>query len=135
MTDLKHNSRVRAAAGFALGIIILSTPTFANHSESMFDNQNQVTLLRTVKSFLWANPHGLMVLQVDQNDVESPNYAGLGGIETASLTRLASQGWTKQTLKVGDKISIEVSAAMSKTRNAFAWNLKRVNGNTIAGTR
>jgi len=132
MMIFQHNSHVRVAAGLALGVIMLSTPTFANHSENMFDKHTQVTLLGTVKSFLWANPHSLIVLQVDQNDAGHAIYAGLWQIETASLKRLASQGWTKQTLKAGDKISIEVNTALTKSRNAFARKLKLVNGNTIA---
>jgi len=119
----QHISHAMAAVGLALGVFMLSTPTFANHSENMFDKHTQVTLLGTVKSFLWANPHSLIVLQVDQNDVGHEIYAGLWRIETASLKRLASEGWTKQTLKAGDKISIEVNTALTKSRNAFDGSL------------
>ena len=117
-----------AAIGLALTVAVFSTPAMANHSNAMFDANKRVTLVGTIKSFEWKNPHGLIWLLVHTVDGKLMDRSELWTIETDPVGKLAGRGWTKQTLRPGDKISIEVSPTRSESRAAFARNLIWVNG-------
>lgn len=77
---------------------------YAHHSFSMFDMTKTVVLEATVKEFQWTNPHTFAWLDV-------PNKAGgvdTWGIEGMSPNFLGRRGWTKKTLKPGDKVTVTI---------------------------
>jgi hypothetical protein len=92
-----------------LGIIVSSfaaagVTATAHHSFAPFDLTMEKTITGTVSKFEWTNPHSWIWVDV-------PN--GKGGVDTwavegMSPNYLARRGWTKSTLKFGDKISIAV---------------------------
>jgi hypothetical protein len=120
------NYSLHVVIGLSL-IVALIASTHANHSLLEFDAANPITLHGTVKSFTWANPHGWVILHVEQKDALSPHHAGLWQIQTRSPSQLSAQGWTKQTLKAGDQLSIVVSPARTESRSAFAGFIKVIN--------
>jgi len=76
----------------------------AHHSFAPFDMQAEKTVNGTVKQFDWTNPHTWIWLNVSD---------GKGGLETWAIegmspNYLGRRGWSKSTLKAGDKISIVV---------------------------
>jgi hypothetical protein len=62
------------------------------------------TISGTIKKFDWTNPHTWIWLDVtnDKGTVET------WGIEGMSPNYLGRRGWTKNSLKPGDKVSIVV---------------------------
>ena len=75
----------------------------AHHSFAAFDTKSQKTVTGTVKQVDWTNPHIWIWLDV-------PNAQGtvdVFGFEGMSPNYLARRKWTKDTLKVGDKITID----------------------------
>ena len=83
-------------------LLALLLPVFAHHSFSMFDNSKEVTIAGTVKEFQWTNPHTFTWVDVT-------NEAGVGetwAIEGMSPNYLGRRGWSKNSLKPGDKISV-----------------------------
>ena len=88
-----------AAAGVLSAVSGVAT---AHHSYAMFDMRSNVTLTGTVRDFQWTNPHSWLWIEV-------PNSAGGSdqwGIEGMSPNFLARRGWSKRTLKPGDKVSV-----------------------------
>ena len=75
---------------------------FAHHSEAGFDINKQVTIEGVITQVNWANPHSLFFVEVKQ---EGQASAQKWALEGPSPTMLSKEGWTKQTLNVGDKIS------------------------------
>ena len=131
MVSLKRKNLIPAAIGLALAFAVASTPAIANHSNAMFNAHKRVTLVGTIKSFEWKNPHGLIWLQVDTIDGKLMDQPELWTIEMHPPHKLAREGWTKQTLRPGDKISIEVNPTWSASRTAFVRNLAQVNGKSF----
>lgn len=89
-----------AASAAALG----ATPALAHHSFSMFDNNKDMTLEGTVKEYQWTNPHvwiQLVVKDADNKDAEWP-------IEGGSAAILQRQGWSRNSLKPGDRVVVVV---------------------------
>jgi hypothetical protein len=82
----------------------LAAIALAHHSFTMFDNTRTVTISGTIKEFQWTNPHTFTWIDVanEQGSVET------WGIEGMSPNYLGRRGWTKNTLKPGDKVSIVI---------------------------
>jgi hypothetical protein len=74
----------------------------AHHSFAPFDMANQKTITGTVKQVEWTNPHTWIWLDVpnEQGAVEPWGFEGM------SPNYLARRGWTRTTLKTGDKITV-----------------------------
>jgi hypothetical protein len=86
------------------GLILGSTSVYAHHSFAMFDASKSVTLNGTVKSVEYANPHVWVYLTV-MNSKGQPDTWGMEGGNLGGLYRM---GWTKDAVKAGDKITMEV---------------------------
>ncbi len=85
---------IGAAAAAALG----------HHSFTMFDTTRTITITGTVKEFQWTNPHTWTWVEVPNAEGEAEEW----GIEGMSPNYLGRRGWTKHTLKPGDKVSITI---------------------------
>lgn len=99
----------RSIATTLLSLTIAAAPvaSFAHHSFAMYDSAKLVTITGTVKDFQWTNPHSVIWVITGGVDgkpedlwsVELPTSPG-------NLTRM---GWTKHSLKPGDKVAIDVN--------------------------
>jgi hypothetical protein len=68
-----------------------------------------VTYSGTVVEYRWANPHVHVVLRVDPGPDVDPAVLGTWDLEAAGSTMImARQGWSRQTLKPGDQITVVV---------------------------
>lgn len=89
----------------AVAVMIgLAAPSLASahHSFAMFDLQKDFTVTGTVEAFEYASPHSWTRVRVTGADGASALYA-FEGLPPATLQRY---GWHRNTLKVGDKITI-----------------------------
>ncbi len=94
----------RARAGIAATLALVCGAAFAHHSFSMFDMKTTKTLTGTVKQFEWTNPHTWLWMYVQNDKGETEQW----GIEGMSPNFLGRRGWSKHTLKPGDKITVEI---------------------------
>jgi hypothetical protein len=85
--------------------LLAAFPVEAHHSFAMFDQQKVMTLNGTVKEFRWVNPHSAIFVKVDGSD--DPDK--LWSVEMTSPSNLTRRGWTRDTLKPGDRISVEIN--------------------------
>jgi len=107
--------KIRVGAVAALALALSATAAFAHHSTAMFDMQHMVTIKGTVTQFDWTNPHTFIFIDV-------PNAAGVAehwGIEGMSPNYLNRNGWTRHTLKPGDKVSLEIHALKDGRKGGF----------------
>jgi hypothetical protein len=75
----------------------------AHHSFAIFfGGDKTVEVTGTVTEFAFANPHG--VIAIDTKD--AAGKAVVWKAETNSPSILRRRGWTKDSLKVGDKITV-----------------------------
>jgi len=115
-----------AAAG-ALCTALAAVPSAqAHHSFAMFDNQKEVTLEGVVKEFQWTNPHTWVQLMVKDASGKEVEWS----LEGASPNSLARKGWSRNSIKAGDKAVIVVNPLKD---GAPGGSLKKVtvNGQTI----
>ena len=85
--------------------LIPAVPAFAHHSFAMFDSNKVLTLKGEVGEFRWTNPHVGLFVKVDG----SSDPAKLWAVELTSPGNLTRLGWSRATVKPGDKVEVEVN--------------------------
>jgi hypothetical protein len=97
---------VKAKIVFVLVVLatslLIAGPAFAHHSMSMYDSGHDTTFKATITEFNWANPHSQITFTVtdEHGNVEKWVAEGPGP------NRLANHGWSKDSLKPGDQVTI-----------------------------
>jgi hypothetical protein len=89
----------------------------AHHSfAAEFDAAKKLKLTGTVTKVQWRNPHTYFYVDVKGEDGEIHNWA----LELGSPNVLMRRGWTRDSLKIGDQVTVEGSRArdMSYKGNA-----------------
>lgn len=92
-------------AFFVLG----SSVAFAHHGTANYDTTKSVTVKGAVTNFQFINPHVIISLDVKDDKGAVANWQG--GL--TSPNHLMRSGWTKDTLKTGDVITLSGFPAKS----------------------
>jgi hypothetical protein len=110
-----------------LGLTLPVAPSFAHHSVSAeFDLSKRITLEGRVTKIEWMNPH--VYLYVDVNaEGKTANWA----CETAGPNTLARQGWSRSSLKIGDRITVVGYKARDGSYVASAREIVMANGRKV----
>jgi len=108
---------------FVVALCALLTATsalIAHHSfSSEYDSNKPVTLQGVVTKVEWMNPHVYFYVNVKDDTGKVNNWA----LEMGAPSGLQRQGWTRNTLQVGDTVKVEGSAARNGTKLANARNV------------
>jgi hypothetical protein len=119
-------------AGFAL--LIGARPIVAHHSFSAeFDASKTFKFNGTVTKVEWMNPHTFFYIDVvDEKTKKVTNWA----MEMGSPNGLMRNGWSRNTMKIGDKVTVEGSMAKdgSPTGNARTVILAESGKKLFAGS-
>src|SRR3984885_15811418 len=103
-------------------------PALAHHSfGSEFDMSKPVTLEGVVTRVDWENPHVHYYVDVAQPDGTVVNWA----CETGGPNRLVKRGWTRDSLKPGDKVVVHGFPAKDASHAADGRKVTLANGQTI----
>src|SRR5882672_6262390 len=100
-------SKLSVAFSVVVGLLLVSSPTFAHHGTSGYDMEKVITLNGTVTSFNWSNPHCPIHIDVKDNKGDAKDWI----IELAAPTLMTRNGWTKDSLKPGDEVIAETHPA------------------------
>src|SRR5262245_7887908 len=88
----------------AFSLLMAALPAVAHHSFSaVFDDKKPIKLTGTVTKVEWQNPHTWFYTDVKDNTEKATNW----GMEMGSPNLLIRSGWNRNSMKVGDVVTIE----------------------------
>lgn len=102
-------------------------PGLAHHSFAAFDRARQVTLAGTVKEFQWNNPHAWIQVLVTDEKGRTTEW----GLECGSPNMMARTGWTRNTLKPGDKVVAVANPLKDGRPNASLVRITLADGRVL----
>jgi hypothetical protein len=121
---MRFRFAVSAIAVFAFGV-----PALAHHSFSMFDSETTVMVDGTVSEFEYINPHAwLHLTAADANGREVEWSIEMGGINAISRV-----GWQEDTVKPGDRITIQIHPMKDGSRGGQYLSATLSDGRTLEG--
>ena len=102
---MKHRRGPRPAhtALLLVATVALAFPALAHHSFAAYDVVNTRTLKGTLETFQWSNPHVTLKMLVQPDGGGAAQEWSLVTSGPAILKRF---GWTRSSLKPGDRISV-----------------------------
>ncbi|HUD63525.1 MAG TPA: DUF6152 family protein [Candidatus Sulfotelmatobacter sp.] len=84
--------------GFLLGVPFL----LAHHGLAQFDTTHVVSLQGTVTDFQWIQPHAVIHADLKDDKGKVANWL----LELGSPTMLGRHGWSPDSLKRGDRVTV-----------------------------
>jgi hypothetical protein len=103
---LMNSSRLKPvlAAILLAATAVVSWPAYAHHSFAVYDRSKVLTLKGNVKTFQWTNPHCVIWVLIQP---DGGGDAQEWSFETTSPGVLTRDGWTRNSVKSGDRVSVE----------------------------
>jgi hypothetical protein len=100
-----------------LGLLSAATPVLAHHSfAAEFDAQKPFKFTGTITKVEWTNPHVWFYLDIKNENGTVTNW----GMEMGSPNNLMRSGWSRNSMKIGDVVSVEGSRAKDGSNNGNA---------------
>src|ERR1700730_444159 len=95
-------TRLIAIFVIAAGLLVVAPSLFAHHGAASFDTTKKLTVTGTVVEWFWANPHCFLRFDVKDENGQTAHWV----VETQSGPNIIPAGYTKQTFKPGDEITV-----------------------------
>ena len=94
-----------------------ATGAGAHHSPALYDLQKTITLAGSIVKYQWSNPHVYIFIRSAADAGDS-----LWEIETGSPTMMERAGWFKESLRVNDRVVVQVNPAKNPARRVALLN-------------
>ena len=126
-------TRLTAAAATLAGLLVATVPVLAHHSfAAEYDSNKPIKLTGTVTRIEWTNPHCYFYVDVKTESGKVENWA----LELGNPNALLRNGWTPNSVKIGDEVTVERSRAKDGTLlgNARSMTLASTGRRLFAGS-
>ena len=122
---MKINSSLSLAAGMGL---MLAVPVFAHHSfAAQYDRDKPITLVGPVTKIDWINPHARFFVDVKDANGKVVNW----DVELAAPAMLMRRGWTRNSIKLGESVTVSAFLAKDGSNLANASTVTLVDGRKV----
>ena len=92
-----------------LAVAGVFSPAGAHHSFAMYDLERVAAVQGVVREFRWVNPHSSVVVVAGAPGAAAEVWV----IEMTSPGNLTRAGWTRKSLKPGDRVRVEFNPLRS----------------------
>ena len=110
--------------GLIFSLAALSAPLFAHHGVAAYDYTKTVTAKGTVTEFAWTNPHCKIFFDVTDDNHNVQHWV----VEMHPPNNLLDHGWTRQTLRPGDIVSLSFRPAKDSSTSGLLIDVTLPNG-------
>ena len=108
-------------------LVSLTAPALAHHSFAMFDREKVANMSGTVKEYEWTNPHAWVHVMVADANGKAFEWS----FEMQSVAQDTRAGWRADSVKPGDKISVEFHPLKDGTRGGQLMSAVLANGKRL----
>ena len=100
---------------------------FSHHASVGIDRTKTVTVEGVIKEFRWGNPHSWIEMEV----VNSGGKAELWNLEMLPPSYLIPAGWTRSTVKVGDRVKVTANGFIDGSPGGLFVSITLPGGKTL----
>lgn len=111
----------------SVALMAIVAPVDAHHSFAMFDFTKEVTLTGTINKFDWTNPHTFVWIDVVNGEGKVETWAAEG----QSPNYLGRRGWSRDTVKTGDKVTLVLNPLRDGRTGGMFKNMTLPDGKVI----
>src|SRR5438552_1765828 len=120
--------KIRLGLIVAAALLVAAAPVFAHHSfAAEFDVNKPTTLTGSVTKLDWINPHARIFIEVKGSDGKATKWE----IELGPPAILMRSGWTKNSVKAGDMVTVNGSLAKDGANLANARSVTLADGTKV----
>ena len=122
---------MKAKMSFLIAGLLLSTGSvLAHHAfNAEYDASKVTRWVGTVTKVEWTNPHARFYVDVKDASGVVTNW----NFEMGSPLQLRRQGWTRDSLKLGDQITVDGYPAKDGAKMASAKKITLADGRSVFG--
>jgi len=122
-------SIVKSTLGMTVVIACATaSPVSGHHSEVGIDMNSVVTFEATVTEFTWRNPHVYLVIETTSENGDVVEWL----LQMGSIVTAARAGWMRDSLSVGDHITVRTHPAQDGRRYGIVESVDK-DGEVISG--
>jgi hypothetical protein len=107
-----------ASAVLLSSAMLVPLPLHAHHSSAMYDDKQTITVEGTVSKFEWSNPHVYIYVKQMTTGGDALEWE----IEASPPSILGRLGWSRDTLHVGDALTVIGRPARDATKKSLLPN-------------
>ena len=106
---------------------LLAIPAWAHHSHANYNTNEFINLSGTIAEVAWTNPHTWVSLEV----TDAQGRRQMWALEGGSPTSLMRGGWQRDSLKVGDKVSVRCNRVRDGSQGCLLGFFTNINGTAM----
>jgi hypothetical protein len=119
--------KITKAFGSAILALWVAGSIYAHHASVGIDRSKTVTVEGVIKEFRWANPHSWIEMEV----VDGAGKPALWNFEMLPPTFLIPAGWTRSTVKPGDRVKVTANGFLDGTPGGIFVSVTLPDGKTL----
>jgi hypothetical protein len=122
---------LRAFGLACIAASVVAGSALAHHSFAIFDQTKVLNHTGTVKEFELVNPHAWLHVVITDGQGKSATWSFEGG----SVAQLVGLGWTREGLRVGDKVQVSYRPMKDGSRGGQIMSVTQADGKKICSNR
>jgi len=103
----------------AIALVVIEAPLLGHHSAVAYTEQTIVLKNAMMTKIVWAAPHIILTFGVKEANGATTTWS----VESGSPSSVARLGWNRNSVKIGDAVTIELFPARN---GAHVGRLKKV---------